>query len=76
MYVATSNDLLLMYSYVISTVQCFTTVIFIQYVEACDTVVEHFEYMPDLYGAVKLGDCSSVDQQELEMLNGFNINCN
>ena len=45
----------------------------------CVTVVEHFgkiQYPLDLYGAVKPGECSSVDWQESEMLNGFKINYN
>ena len=46
---------------------------------ACVTVVEHFgriRYLLDLYGAVKPGECSSVDWQESEMLNGFKISYN
>ena len=46
---------------------------------ACVTVVERFgriQYLLDLYGAVKPGECSLVDWQELEMLNGFKINYN
>ena len=46
---------------------------------ACVTVVEHFgriRYPLDLYGAVKPEECSSVDWQESEMLNGFKISYN
>ena len=76
MCVATNNDFLLMQSLLYNY---FTDVIFIQYVEACVTVVEHFgriQCLPDFCGAVKPGDCSSVDWQELEVLYGFKINCN
>ena len=64
----------------ISTVlSYFTNVILFNMYRACVTVVEHFgriQYPLDLYGAVKPGVCSSVDWQELEMLNGFKINYN
>ena len=47
---------------------------------ACVTVVEHFkrfmQCLLDLYGVVKPVECSSVDWQESEVLNGFKINCN
>ena len=72
-YLRTSNEWSL--ANVISTVPCYFT----DMSRACVTVVEYFgriQYPFDLYGTVKPGACSSVDQHGSGMLNGFKINHN